>query len=182
MGAPGVAMAIRPDATRVLVLTYNPVERFASLSWDLAAWLRMFPAENVIPVWRRDAEAARNWAFDELCVKAPAAIRDFIMVDRDMRPGPKTLPFLEVEADLVGCTFDAGDGVCSFVRPDDVHAGLFRFNRRAVESLAASPPWWKAEHGPRGTQFTCECVSFRNKVKQAGLTVARAGWCGHGDR
>jgi len=25
----------------------------------------------------------------------------------------------------------------------------------------------------------CECAYFANKVKQAGFTVTRAGWCGH---
>jgi hypothetical protein len=76
----------------VLVFTWGG-EPFNSLSWDLAAWLRMFPPENCLAVRRRDLVAARNWAFRELVLKAPARVQDFIFVDRDMRPGPRTMPF-----------------------------------------------------------------------------------------
>jgi len=174
-------LAIRPAATRVLVFTWG-AEPFNSLSWDLAAWLRMFPPENCLAVRRRDLVAARNWAMRELVLKAPARIQDFIFVDRDMRPGPRALPFLAAKGDLVGCLYDTGINACSWSDGRAVHGGLFRFNRAVADALKGQPPWWQFGYSADGCDFQCECRSFQAKVEATGLAIARAGWCGHKDK
>ena len=89
------------------------------------------------------------------------------------------VPFLAADADLVGCAYDDGN-LSSWAEPDAVHGGLFRVTRRLVDALPL--PWWQYEYSPDGTTFRCECGSLERKVKAAGFSVARAGWCGHRDR
>ena len=175
-------MAIRFETTRVLVFARHPMEPFPSVSWELAAWLRLFPAENVICINRRDLVAARNWSFREYALKAPKAVESWICVDRDMRPRDRTAPFLCQEGDLVGCLYHTGRNACAWDDPGAVHGGLFRFNRRVVETLADKAPWWDYARSADGCTWGCECGRFVEKVRAAGLRVARAGWCGHKDK
>jgi len=177
----GEEILVKPAQSRVIVFTKAPGESFTSLSWNLAGWLRMFPPENCFEVNKRDLVAARNTAFRDLCLKAPSGIEHFIMVDRDMRPGPAALPFLQVEGDLVGCMYDTGQPG-TWAKPDAVHGGLFRFNRKVVTALASQAPWWQFGYSPDGCDFQCECGSFQKKVQDAGLRCARGGWCGHRDK
>ena len=171
----GMELAIRPERTRLIVYAWPD----NTLTAEIAAWSRLFPAENVFTVVRRDPCAARNWSVRELCRKAPPEFETFIHVDRDMRPGPAALPFLSVEADLVGCAYDNGNLAC-WAQPDAVHAGLFRVSRRLADELPL--PWFQHGYSPDGCDWLCECVGFAAKVKAAGFSVARAGWCGHRDR
>jgi hypothetical protein len=171
-----IEISVRFEQTRLLVLAWPD----AAYTHEIAMWSRNFPPANVLPVVRKDVCAARHWAVAELCKKAPADIQHFIFIDRDMRPMPEPLvPFLAADADLVGCAYDDGN-LSSWAEPDAVHGGLFRVTRRLVDALPL--PWWQYEYSPDGTTFRCECGSLERKVKAAGFSVARAGWCGHRDR
>ena len=172
-----VELALRPATTRVMVFAWPD----RSIAWEMAEWLRMFPPDNCYSVCRKDVVAARNWAMRELVLKAPARIQDFVFVDRDMRPGPRTLPFLAAEGDLVGCAYPTGRPD-TWASPTVVHAGLLRFDRKVVEALKDKAPWWQVTYSPDGCECGCECGSFQKKVQAAGLAVARAGWCGHREK
>ena len=51
-----------------------------------------------------------------------------------------------------------------------------------VEALADKAPWWDYARSADGCTWGCECGRFVEKVRAAGLRVARAGWCGHKDK
>jgi hypothetical protein len=165
------------ERTRLLILAWPD----ATYAHEIAQWSRNFLPENVLPVVRKDLCAARHWAVQELCKKAPPEIEHFIFIDRDMRPTAEGLvPFLAADADLVGCAYDTFGAGMAWAQPDAVHGGLFRVSRRLVDGLPL--PWWQYEYSPDWTTFRCECGAFQRKVEATGFSVARAGWCGHRDR
>ena len=173
----GVEISVRPESTRLIIFAWPD----NSLTAELAAWSRLFPAENIFTVVRMEICAARNWAVREYCRAAPKEFDTFIFVDRDMRPGPAALPFLAVEGfDLVGCAYDDGN-LPSWAEPDAIHCGLFRVSRRLVDTLPL--PWFTWGYSADGADLTaCECSEFQRRVKAAGFRITRAGWCGHWDR
>ncbi|MBE3123758.1 MAG: hypothetical protein IMZ65_03055 [Planctomycetes bacterium] len=169
----GIELAIRPKATRVVVFTWPD----GAMTWEASAWLRLFPAENVFQMNVTHVIRARNRAMRDLCLKAPPAVTDFIWLDRDMRPGPAALPLLAAKGDLVGATYPIPN-MAAWSDPTSIHLGLIRFNRLVAETV--KPPWFQFEYAADGCELTqCECSYFTDKVKDAGLIVARAGWCHH---
>ena len=167
-------LAIHPATTRVVVFTWPD----RSVTWELAAWLRMFPPENVFEWHAKHLIAARNQAMRRLCIEAPPEITDFVWVDRDMRPDPRSLPVLQAEGDLVGTMYPLAN-METWATQDAVHMGLVRFSRKTVEAVA--PPWFEFRYSPDGCAVTqCECGYFAEKVRKAGFAVVRAGWSEHG--
>ena len=79
-----LSLAIDPRKTRVIVLTWPD----HALTWEAAAWLyNIFPPANVLALCATDLTAARNLSVRELILKAPPELTDFVLMDRDMRPG-----------------------------------------------------------------------------------------------
>jgi len=168
---------IDPTRTRAIVLTWPD----HAITWEAAAWLyNILPPENVLALCATDLTAARNLSVRELVLKSPAEVTDFVFMDRDMRPGPAAMPFLAADADVVGCEYPVPH-METWADPAAIHMGLVRVRRPVFEKI--EPPWFAFGHAPDGTSLThCECAYFANKVKQAGFTIARAGWCGHGGK
>jgi len=167
-------LAIDPRRTRVIVLTWPD----HAVTWEAAAWLHnIFPPENVLALCATDLTAARNLSVRELVLKAPPEFTDFILMDRDMRPGAAAMPFLAAQGDVVGCEYPVPH-METWADPAAIHMGLVRAKRHVFERIA--PPWFAFGHAPDGAAVThCECAYFANKVKQAGFSIVRAGWCGH---
>ena len=173
-GTHGLDLSMDPRKTRVIVLTWPD----HAITWEAAAWLyNIFPPENVLALCATDLTAARNLSVRELVLKAPPEITDFILMDRDMRPGAATMPFLAAEGDVVGCEYPVPH-METWADPSAIHMGLVRVKRHVFERV--NPPWFAFGHSPDGTAVShCECAYFQQKVKQAGFKVVRAGWCGH---
>ena len=167
-------LAIDPRKTRVIVLTWPD----HSITWEAAAWLyNIFPPENVLALCGTDLTAARNLSVREIALKAPPEITDFVLMDRDMRPGPAAMPLLAADADVVGCEYPVPH-METWADPAAIHMGLVRVKRHIFERIA--PPWFAFGHAADGCGLAhCECAYFQQKVKQAGFTIVRAGWCGH---
>jgi hypothetical protein len=177
VGGHEIEMAFKPEEARLLIFAW-PDGRYRH---EVASWSRLFPDENVVCVVERDLCVARNKAVRDFCMAAPPEVRQFVSIDADMRPLiASTLPFLQAEADLVGCMYPTSDHSLEvWADPATIHAGLYRFNRKVVEAVKL--PWFTWDHQVAGCEFRCECIGFVEKVKAAGLSVARAGWCGHRD-
>jgi len=170
-----VETSLRFERTRLIIFAW-PDRTYTD---EIARWSRNFPPENVLLAGRDGGHAfARNAAVEELVKPAPKDITDFIFIDRDMRPGDATVPFLGPDADVVGCLYPVGN-MAGWAEPDALHCGLLRFSRKVVDQLPL--PWFAFEYDDVGRVVKCECETFRNKVKAAGLSIARAGWCGHKD-
>ena len=167
-------LAVRPETTRAVVLTWPD----HGLTWEAAAWLyNLLPPENILAFCGRDLVVARNFVVKELCLGAPPEITDFVLMDRDMRPGAETLPVLQADADVVGCTYPIPH-MKGWGDPTAIHMGLVRVRRKVFETV--EPPWFLFGYAEDGTRLgQCECAYFRKKVLDAGFTVTRAGWCGH---
>jgi len=165
---------IDPTKTRAIVLTWPD----RSLTWEAAAWLyNTFPPPNVIALCVRGITEARNTAVRELVLKAPEKITDFIFMDRDMRPGLATLPFLQADGDIVACEYPLAD-MRAWADPTALHMGLVRVKRKVFEAVEA--PWFLFEYSPDGARRAkCECAYFRDKALAAGFGLVRAGWCDH---
>ncbi len=66
----------------------------------------------------------------------------------------------------------------SWLRPESVHCAAMRFHRKVVEKLKA--PYFMHEYTPDGMGLAkCDCIYFRDQVRAAGFSIARAGWSGH---
>jgi len=167
-------LAIDPRRTRVIVLTWPD----HAVTWEAAAWLyNIFPPANVMALCGTDLTAARNLSVRELVLKAPPEFTDFVLMDRDMRPGAPAMPFLAAAGDVVGCEYPVPH-METWADPAAIHMGLVRAKRHVFERI--SPPWFAFGHAPDGTALThCECAYFANEVRQAGFAIVRAGWCGH---
>jgi hypothetical protein len=153
----------------------------------IAAWPDKLVAPELI-VWgmshrfhliqwysKRFTECAYNLAVERLAL--PSDCDHFVFADRDMRPGPDTEPFLQAEGELVACQFDLG-GDDPWKDPQAMHCGLWRCSRRVLEAI--KPPWFLRVFSDKGTrQDKCPCLYFRDKAREAGFKVVRAGWCHH---
>lgn len=176
-GAIRLDLAIDPRKTRAIVLTWPD----HCLTWEAASWLyNILPPANILALHATDLTAARNLSVRELVLKAPSELTDFIFMDRDMRPGAAAMRFLAAQGDVVGCEYPVPH-METWADPAAIHMGLVRVKRHVWERIA--PPWFAFGHAVDGTAVThCECAYFANKVKQAGFTITRAGWCGHDGR
>jgi hypothetical protein len=177
VGRHEIEMAFRPEEARLLILAY-PDGRYRH---EIASWSRLFPDENVVCVVERDTCVARNKAVRDFCMASPPEVRHFVSIDADMRPLiGGTLPFLQADGDLVGCMYPTSDqSLEAWADPAAVHCGLYRVSRKVVETVKL--PWFTWDHQVAGCEFRCECIGFAAKVRAAGLSIARAGWCGHRD-
>jgi hypothetical protein len=124
----------------------------------------------------------------DLCLKAPLEIEEFVFMDRDMRPDAATEPFLQAAGDVVACEYPIPD-MRAWGRPGAMHMGLVRVKRKVLEALAAERdaagrpiPLFFFPRTADGTRVTaCECAWFAERVRKAGFSIVRAGWCGHGN-
>jgi hypothetical protein len=124
---------------------------------------------------QRFVECAYNSAIQKLAL--PSDCDHFIFADRDMRPGPRTEPFLAADGELVACEYHVRNDE-SWDDLQAMHCGLWRCSRRVLETV--KPPWFQRVLSDDGTaEKSCVCNYFRNKALQAGFKVVRAGWCGH---
>ncbi len=120
-------------------------------------------------------ECAYNDATAKIAL--PSEYQHFIFADRDVRPGPKTRPFVEAAGPLVACEYPVGNNE-SWDDPRMLHSGLWRCDRRVLETI--QPPWFQRILTPDGgAEKHCVCGYFTAKALAAGIPVTRAGWADH---
>ena len=122
-------------------------------------------------------ECARNYAIAVSALRSDKEFEHFIFIDRDVRPCPRTSEFLSLEADIKSCQMTHRSPT-AYSRPDSFHDGLWCISRKALEQI--EPPWFVQRYNDTHTAMRgCICQSFRDKAKEAGLSVAHGGWAEH---
>jgi len=182
VGAP--AAAFDRDKAAAVVLTWPD----DALTTQAARWLWAHLRPDRIWTVRAkgSVDVVRCRVVADMCLKAPAEVQEFIFMDRDMRPDGATEPFLQAAGDVVACLYPVPD-MRTWGRPQAMHMGLVRVKRKVLETLAAERdaqgrpmPLFFFPRTPDGSQVTaCECAWFAERVRKAGFTIVRAGWCGH---
>jgi len=123
----------------------------------------------------RDVNIARNRAIKTLAL--PSGKTHLIFADNDIVPSQRTDSFFQADADAVGAMFDLPD-MASWSDPEMIHFGLVRFHRHVLAAI--QPPWFQRVYTPDGAGLVkCGCLYLRDKIKEKGFRIARAGWCGH---
>jgi len=124
----------------------------------------------------RDRTCARNTAIRR-ALNSPDHFRSFIFIDNDVRPGPKSLRFLELEADVICCEVPMRtDPAWSW--PNSYHDSFWCTSRKVLEAI--QPPWFMQQYSEDGTRMIgCICKSFQKKVLAAGFSIAHGGWAEH---
>lgn len=142
-----------------------------------------FPEENVVPVKSsKGLIEMRNSAMYDVVLGAMRHKNHFVWFDDDLFPDYRTDAMFQVQADIVGCRFEArNEG--AWQMPDDVHNSAIRFHRRVAEAMADKPPFYKYEYNMTYTECVkCECRWFRDRARELGFTIARAGYSKHGNQ
>ena len=165
--------------------------RFIVCAWpdhrwpvEIVWWIEelMIGVEPARPDYRdsiktRNVVCARNVAILESALGSHSDYEWFIFLDRDVRPGPRTTKFLDLQADVKCCAVEH-DSKHAFAWPDSFHCSLWCASRHVLETI--QPPWFMREYNASGTQMVgCLCNSFRKKVLEAGFTIAHGGWAEH---
>ena len=145
---------------------------------ELVIWAMQHKIHRIQWYGRRFVECAYNTAVLKLAL--PSQCDHFIFADHDIRPGPDTEPFLQVDAPLVACKYEVSCN-SSWDDPQTMHCGLWRCDRKVLETI--KPPWFQRVLSPDGThEKRCVCLYFRDKAREAGFKVVRAGWTAHRDK
>lgn len=167
--------------------------RFIVTAWpdhrwplEIVRWIRGLMA-NVQPV-RKDYETsvkkknvvcARNFAIKHFALGSDPAYEWFVFLDRDVRPrqGEETTRFLRLGKDVMSCQVKhSNEGAYSW--PDDFHEPIWCTSRRVLEAI--EPPWFMQRYNEDGTEMDgCICRSFREKVLEAGFSIAHGGFADH---
>lgn len=124
----------------------------------------------------RDRTCARNTAIRR-ALDSPDHFEWFCFIDNDVRPGPKSLRFFDLDADVICCEVPMrADTAWNW--PDAYHEPMWCTSRGVLEAI--DPPWFIQFYSDDGTkQDGCICQSFRRKVLTAGFTIAHGGWAEH---
>jgi len=142
---------------------------------ELIIWAMEHRFRHIQWYSKRYVECAYNEAIRRLAL--PSKCEHFIFADRDVRPGPRTAPFLRAEGSLVACEYPLANEK-SWDDAESMHTGLWRCERKVLEAIA--PPWFQRVLSPDGTQEKhCVCLYFRDKARAAGFRVKRAGHADH---
>jgi len=95
----------------------------------------------------------------------------FLFIEHDIRPDERTDAFLKAQADVVAGYFPI-IAPCSWRTPTDLHLGLWRTSRSALEKI--QPPYVQFSWTADGCdEKQCPCLYLRDKLLAAGLTVER---------
>jgi len=100
-----------------------------------------------------------------------------VFADNDITLSKQTDAFFRPDAEVVGAMFDLPD-MATWSDPEVFHFGLVRFHRHVLAAI--QPPWFQRVYTPDGAGLVkCGCQYLRDKVKEEGYRIARAGWCRH---
>ena len=165
---------VAPEKIMAIVFTWPD----HAVTWEAAAWLyNLLPPGNIFSIRGKDHQTIRNEAVVRMVLTAPPEIEQVVLMDRDMRPDGASVPVLQVPGDVAGCLYPIPD-MRGWAQPDAIHLGLVRVARKVFEAL--DPPWFMRTYSKDATAWAqCECGSFAAKAREAGFSVARAGWCDH---
>jgi len=171
-------MRFDPEKTIAVILAYP--NNLVTL--DLIEWLHAvgIPRERVRTHTGmfRDICCAYNYGIKHVALKTNA--EQFIFADNDIRPNPRqTAPFLEIDADVVGCEYEGEFSHETTWGPaSSMHCALWRCHRSVLERI--KPPWFAWDYTDDGCNIRgCICSAFSMKVLNAGFTVAHGGWAKH---
>ncbi len=148
------------------------------LARELAVWF------HDLGVWDRvifHAAADRDIAcqYNQALALALATGHDqFVFADSDIRPHTsRTGEFWTADADVVGVRYPT-ESDAAWEGPPGIHCGLWRTRRAVLEALPR--PHFQWEYNPNHTHLTgCICRPFSRRVREAGFTLAHAGWAMH---
>lgn len=170
---------IEPESVAVMI----PCKESGSLTPALMSYCyARFPVKNVIfNTTKCSLLEMRNRAVrDFLNQSIFRKYEHFVWFDDDLRPDVRTDDMFRVEADVVGCRFEARSEA-SWQLPDDVHCSAIRFHRKVVAAM--KPPYYQDKYSSEGySREACECQWFRDRARELGFTIARAGYAGHGNQ
>jgi len=126
---------------------------------------------------KENIECARNTAIAEAALASDPSFKWFIFVDKDIRPDGRTKRFLDLDKDVKCCQVEQRSKD-AWAWPNDFHDAMWCTSRHVLETI--EPPWFKFRYNKDGTQMDgCMCQSFRDKVLEAGFTIAHGGWAEH---
>lgn len=102
----------------------------------------------------------------------------FCFVESDIRPHVGiTAGFWESEADVVGAIYPT-EAEHAWDHAQRIHSGLWRTRRDVLE--ATGPPWFEWITNPARTRTEgCICLTFCQRVLDAGFTIEQAGHAQH---
>lgn len=175
--------------------------RFIVTAWpdhrwplEIMRWMEGL-MENVTPARKdyrssvkvKNVECARNHAIKFDALRSDKSYEWFVFLDRDVRPrqGDTTTKFLRLTEDVKCCQVEHGTDT-AYAWPDDFHEPIWCTSRDVLEAI--KPPWFVQHYNEDHTEMVgCICKSFREKVLDAGFTIAHGGradhdregsWCG----
>lgn len=126
---------------------------------------------------KADRTCARNVAIKESALESHPSYQWFVFIDHDVRPQVETPSFLLLDADVKCCQVPMAKKT-AWSHPTSFHEAIWCTSRRVLEAIEA--PWFMQQYNADGTEMDgCICSSFRNKVIQAGFTIAHGGWAEH---
>lgn len=124
----------------------------------------------------RDRTCARNTAIQR-ALSSPADFGWFIFIDNDVRPGMRSMRFLDLGADVNSCEVPMRTAT-AWSWPDAFHDPMWSISRAVLEAI--DPPWFMQPYNQDSTRMEgCICKSFQKKVLAAGFTIAHGGWAEH---
>jgi hypothetical protein len=148
-------------------------------------WLHQCKFDAIITEMDGDEMCARNKQAG-LVHTLPKHITHLVWIDADQAPTDSHSSmqhFLESEADVVFCLTDCRNPA-AYANPAHGHVGIMKMRREVLEKLweesTDDNPVFLYEYVARGTKRkACLCERFAEKVRQAGFTINRAGYCWH---
>ena len=181
---------IEPEKTLVVAYVYGGFaktgeRRVLPLFRSTGKWIAAnFPEENFLAINKGPYLVARNSAIRDLIIGNKVTngrtFDWFLSIDNDVTittPGMEN--FLKVQADVVSCDCRMRNPH-AWDKPQSFHTPMW-FCRTEV-LRATQPPWFNYNYSPDFCELlSCDCTYFRNKVIEAGFSVAHGGHCGHGN-
>ena len=125
----------------------------------------------------RDRTCARNSAIKQAAIGSDRHYQWFVFLDSDVRPGPRTSQFLELETDVKACQVPMR-AEAAWCMPNSFHESIWCTSRHVLENIQA--PWFMQRYSADGTRLDgCICNYFRDKALDAGFSISHGGWAEH---
>lgn len=168
------------EKTRFIVTAYPdnrwPVEvvAFVEKLMDNVTPLRPDYRDSLVVY---DRTCARNSAIKESALGSHPNYQWFVFIDHDVRPQVTTPQFLMLDADVKCCQVPM-QRPTAWSSPTSFHEAIWCTSRKVLQAI--EPPWFMQRYNEDGTRLEgCICQSFRDKVLEAGFTIAHGGWAEH---
>ena len=151
-----------------------PVE---TVEWiEHLTWKTDSRRDNRTTIKKKNVVCARNTAI-KVALNTDRHFEHFVFLDRDVRPTERTRRFLELDADVRCCQVQQRVQT-AYSWPTSFHESIWATSRHVLEAI--EPPWFMHRYTADGCNMLgCICQSFRDKVLEAGFSIAHGGWAEH---